>query len=112
MYALADRLFDFRHRFVIVVGETCSALECASLGSAMSIVVCNRVAQQTVEPGDHALVLANRVALFHSSEECCLEDVFRVGGILYPPLQEGPELPVILHKRRDYFWARIRHTHS
>jgi 3-methylcrotonyl-CoA carboxylase beta subunit len=80
----------------IVLGAACERALSSPLSARM---VGDGVAQHAIEPRDEALVVMDVCSIFDGADERRLQDLFGVGAIAYPALQEREEASVVGNQR-------------
>ena len=81
--------------------ERCGhTLQGAVFGVAMAVEVDDGVSENPVEPGNHALLIPDRLHCLDPLDESALEDLLGVVGVGYSLCEERQEAPAVFEQRR------------
>lgn len=77
-------------------------------GCTVTVVIDDGVAEQTIEPRDDALFVANVCSFFDAADESRLQNVFRGGFGIHSRAKEREELPAALYQACQCLWREPR----
>ena len=102
LQARTDRRLHHVHRrdelFVRRLHLLNKALVLSRFCSTGPIVICDPVAKNTIEPGDDALIVLQRMLVFDGFEETVLEQVFRDGLVVQAASQKRAKSRLAFHQ--------------
>jgi hypothetical protein len=101
-YAGADHRLDLFGRLRPGLEFMRKSLDCAVGGAAAAELIDGRIAQQSVEPGNDALVSGRLFRPCDNAGKRILQNIFRQGAIADPALEILQEGPVILQENVDW----------
>ena len=95
-HAGADHLGELGVAHVAAARLTAQGGQPAALGVGVAMVVDDGIAQDSVEPGQRRLVVAQRAAARQAAHERLLQDLLGRVARAHAPLEEGQEAGVVL----------------
>lgn len=99
---LRDTLANYRPQLRIGLRRSCLAgrpLERSRCRSLATVVIDDRVAQQSVKPGDRGFSVAQRLNVLQTPGEGFLENILGEGAVPQAPFEERNKCPMIGHQR-------------